>query len=349
MDREEALALLKGGHDGVAEWNERRSAGEKIPDLSEENLVGLNLGGANLSWGRFRMANFRNVDLIGANLSHARLCDAHFSGANLNGANLFGADLSEAQFLNANLAEAKLANAELTGANFSGANLEGARLNGATASWTAFPEMLGMAAGLDEVIHEGPSFVPLGALRSLKEQVPELFLRGCGLKDFEIEFARSQAGNPVQFYDCFISYCTQDEEFATRLYNDLQGAGVRCWKWNEDAKTGKSLWGEINQAIRTYDKLILIASKASLSSPAVNREIERAIVQEDEREKAGGDKDVLFPIRLDDFVFEGWQHERKVDVTQKVIADACGWGKNPAKYKTVLERVLRDLQTETGV
>ena len=31
MDSDEALRLLKGGPDGVAEWNRRREAGEKIP------------------------------------------------------------------------------------------------------------------------------------------------------------------------------------------------------------------------------------------------------------------------------------------------------------------------------
>jgi len=44
----------------------------------------------------------------------------------------------------------------------------------------------------------------------------------------------------------------------------------------------------------------------------VNREIKRALVLEDERwkRKSAGDLnvdcDVLFPIRLDDFIFDGW-------------------------------------------
>src|SRR5262249_29541317 len=95
----------------------------------------------------------------------------------------------------------------------------------------------------------------------------------------------------------------------TRLHNDFEGAGIRCWKWDHDARTGKSLWGEIDQAIRVHDKLVLIASETSLKSPAVNREIERAIRQEDERTSLkgqgeyAGDIDVLFPVRLGDFIF----------------------------------------------
>ncbi len=84
----------------------------------------------------------------------------------------------------------------------------------------------------------------------------------------------------------------------------------------------------------------------------MNREIERALVQEDERLKrklAGGqtvDGDVLFPVRIDDFLFRGWEHERKVDVTKKVIADARVWDKDPAVYRRVLDRLIRDLKSE---
>lgn len=156
----------------------------------------------------------------------------------------------------------------------------------------------------------------------------------------------------MQFYSCFISYSTADEEFATRLHNDFQAVGVRCWKWDHDARTGRSLWGEIDQAIRVHDKLVLIASESSLKSPAVNREIERAILQEDERTasrgqgKYSGDTNVLFPIRLDDFIFQRWEHERKVDVIKKVVADARRWETDAKVYAMVRDRLVRDLKAE---
>ncbi len=157
-------------------------------------------------------------------------------------------------------------------------------------------------------------------------------------------------GRPVRFYSCFISYSRGDEEFATRLHNDLQAAGVRCWKWDHDARTGKSLWGEIDQAIRVHDKLVLIASESSLKSPEVQDEIERAICKEKElrrKKEAGeydGDVDVLFPVQVDDFIFEGWEHERKVDVMRKVVADATGWEQDDKKYREVCDRLIRDLR-----
>ena len=80
--------------------------------------------------------------------------------------------------------------------------------------------------------------------------------------------------------------------------------------------------------------------------------VERAIVQEDERwkKKRSGDydgsTDVLFPVRVDDFILDGWEHERKVDVTKKVIADATGWENDNDKYQAVIARLIRDLKDE---
>jgi uncharacterized protein YjbI with pentapeptide repeats len=77
MDRDEALRLLQGGREGIAEWNRRRSAGEEIPDLDgadfiRADLVGANLSGADLSRATLRDANLNGADLVGANLSRAR-------------------------------------------------------------------------------------------------------------------------------------------------------------------------------------------------------------------------------------------------------------------------------------
>ena len=228
-----------------------------------------------------------------------------------------------------------------------------ADLQGAKVGLTVFGSVdLSEARGLHGVEHLAPSTIGSDTFFKSKGKIPEIFLRGAGVPDIFLQYAASLADKPFEFYSCFISYSTKDEEFATRLHNDFQGSGIRCWKWNHDARTGRSLLGEIDKAIRGYDKLVLIASESSLKSPAVIREIERALVQEDERlnRKLAGDLnvdcDVLFPVRLDDFIFKGWDHERKVDVTKKVIADARGWATEPAVYRSVLERLLRDLKSE---
>jgi hypothetical protein len=102
-------------------------------------------------------------------------------------------------------------------------------------------------------------------------------------------------GETIQFYACFISYASQDQIFADRLYNDLQGSGVRCWFAPKSLKPGDSFRREIDEAIRVHDKLLLIPSQHSMSSGWVADEVEAGF----ERERSTGQQ-VLFPIQIDD-------------------------------------------------
>jgi hypothetical protein len=89
------------------------------------------------------------------------------------------------------------------------------------------------------------------------------------------------------------NYSTHDQEFADRLYADLQAEGVRCWFAPHDKHGGRKIHEQIDDAIRLHDKLLLILSEHSMSSNWVKTEIANARLLE-EREK----KNLLFPITL---------------------------------------------------
>ncbi len=112
----------------------------------------------------------------------------------------------------------------------------------------------------------------------------------------------------------------------------VNGGAETCWKFDENAKWGEPVWGEIDTAIRHYDKLVVICSKDSLESPPVIREIERALQKEDREHK-----NVLFPVRIDDYLFDEWDHPRKADVVSKVIGD---FSDNLATYAKAFPRFL---------
>ena len=79
---------------------------------------------------------------------------------------------------------------------------------------------------------------------------------------------------------------------------------------------------------------MVICSQHSLKSVPVIREIERAL-QREEREY----KNVLFPISIDDYLLNEWEHPLKADVVSKVIGDFCGW-ENDAAYAKSFPRFL---------
>ena len=363
MANPEHLAVLKQGVKVWNRWREENSgcivnltganlsrANLREADLCGAYLSGAKLGGADLRAANLRAANLRAVklggaDLRGANLRIAYLSEADFSGAylggaNLSGAKLGGANLSGANLRGANLGVANLGVADFSEANLSRANLSGAKLGGADLKnarcWeTIFAKVdLSETKNLDSIDHHGPSTIGIDTLYKSKGNIPEVFLRGCGVPDQMIKFARSLTEN----YSCFISYSHKDEEFVKRLWEGLQAKNVRCWYAPHDMKIGDKIRPTIEESIRMHDKLLLIFSEHSMKSKWVKHEVENALDLEIEREKT-----VLFPVRVDDCVMDseaGWANEIK---KTRHIGDFTRWKDHDA-YSKSFDRLLRDLQ-----
>ena len=179
MERDEAIKLLRGGAEGIAEWGKRRFNGEEIPDLSGANLSEANLSDANL-----RKADLSRAKLFGANLREANLSEANLFGANLRKANLFGANLSEADLVGADLSGAILFGADLSEANLGGANLSETYLSDADLSRTICDATtfvkadLSEVQGLDSVRHYGPSNVGVDTLFLSRARSPNRSFAG---------------------------------------------------------------------------------------------------------------------------------------------------------------------------
>ncbi|MGO9273652.1 MAG: toll/interleukin-1 receptor domain-containing protein [Terriglobia bacterium] len=98
--------------------------------------------------------------------------------------------------------------------------------------------------------------------------IPEAFLRRAGVPEDFIVYMKSLAGNPIEFYSCFISYSSEDDDFARRLHADLQQSNVRCFS-PEVLKIGEKFRARIDEGIRVYDKLMVILTEHSIASPWV--------------------------------------------------------------------------------
>jgi uncharacterized protein YjbI with pentapeptide repeats len=322
---------------GVEVWNRWRKENRKVePDLS----------GADLSQRKLRGINLSSANLRGMNLSGADLTEADLGGSDLRDSNLIGADLHSASLYCTSLVGADLTRTELSYVDFTGAWFGNVNLTEAQMGYSRLDNNdLSEVVGLETVKHDSPSSIGIDTIYESKGNIPEVFLRGAGVPENFIKYMASLTGQAFQFYKCFISFTESDDLFSQRLYNDLQAAGVRCWRWKEDAKWGRSLMRSIDEAVRLYDKLVVICSDQSLNSPAVIHEIERALQKEDELGRERKENEVLFPIRLDDYIFDGWNHYRKADVVAKNIGDFRAW-KEPEAYQIALNRLIRDLKTE---
>jgi uncharacterized protein YjbI with pentapeptide repeats len=336
----------------VEEWNAAREANPDLrPDLCCAQLKGANLKGANLDWANLSEADLIEADLSNASLSEADLhkaflWDANLSGANLSKSNLIyarlsGADLSSSNLFSANLSFAELDNANLSKTSlnwtyFNGADISGAKFTGAFTGHTLFGAVdLSKAIELETIRHVAPSTLGIDTIYASNGDMPDTFLRGCGLPDILIKSIHSLNPKASDYYSCFISHSSLDKVFVDQLYADLQEKGVPCYYAPHDLPIGAKTRLTIHEEIRNYDKLLLVLSEHSVKSSWVEDEVEHAFDLEKERGMP-----VLFPIRLDDAVMvskTGWASSVR---TQRNIGDFT----DHDSYQKAFSRLLRDLK-----
>jgi hypothetical protein len=327
---------------GIETWNEWRTESWQVPP----DLSGVDLRGANLNCAQLRTAILTNADLTKARLTNSSLHFANLNDAVLRGAILINADLTEARLSNANLT-----GADLTGAHFDRAHLDGADLSGASVMFTVFSDVdLSTVRGLDSAQHKGPSTIGIDTIYQSHGKIPESFLRGCGVPDNFIAYMRSLTGNAFDFYSCFISYSTVDQGFAERIHADLQAREVRCWFAPHDIQGGKKVHEQIDEAIKVYDKLLLILSDASMSSNWVKTEIANARAKE-ERQK----RQMLFPISLISFdrikTWKLFDADTGIDSAREIreyfVPDFSNW-KDHDIYAKTFDLLVRSLKTDSS-
>ncbi len=382
MANPEHLEILK---QGVKQWNKWR---EEHPERASRTSAGRTSAGrtslANLSGANLSGANLSEADLSRADLSGANLREANLSGADLSGADLSGANLRQrspcgrpqrgepTRNLRANLygdlerqphrgrphrgespSDARTFAGRTSVGRTSAGRPQRSRLDGRLRAWnaTSFADVdLSTAKGLETIEHDGPSTIGIDTIYKSHGKIPEVFLRGCGVPDEFIAYIGSMVGRPIEFYSCFISYSTKDQEFAERLHADLQAKGVRCWFAPEEMKAGRKLHEQIDEAIRLHDKLLLILSEHSMSSNWVKTEIANAR----EREKREG-KQLLFPITLVPFeAIKQWKLfdadigiDSAREIREYFIPDFSNW-KDHDSYQTAFQRLVKDLKAGAG-
>ncbi len=355
MANPEHLKLIKLG---VEPWNRWRSENPHIqPDLSDaalthKHLNYINLVRSNLSHTNLCDINLRRSNLSEANLNYTALIRANVNFANFYGANLCYANLGDANLSNSNLSYAKLTNANLRGANLTHTNLYHTDLTKAELYDTIFAKVdLSGVSGLNDMIHYASSTIDVDTLYISHGQIPEKFLRDCGVPDEIIDIARTiRNGPPIQWHSCFISHSTKDEEFARCLHSRMRAANMRVWFAPEDLKGGKKLHEQLFEAIQIHDRLLIVLSEHSIQSEWVMTEIRKARETEKKEKRRK-----LFPIRLTDFeTLRDWTcfdadtgKDLAVEVREYFIPDFSNWKDHDA-FESAFARLKKDLEAENS-
>ncbi len=334
--------------------------------LSKANLYEANLMKAHLADVNLDRADLRGADLTGADLTRASLVGTKLNGANLTvtrcrdadltDANLFRSEMGIADFTNAKLVRANLdmaylSNTNLRGADLSDANLVEVNLSKANLKISNFTQGvflntilgnndLSTTIGLETINHQGASTVGIDTIQKSKGKIPVEFLRGCGLSDIDIEYAKLanpdlsneeiskitqnifdlKATRPIQISPLFISYSHANSNFVDKIETKLNDNGIRFWRDIHDATAGR-LETQIDRAIRHNPTVLLILSEHSTNSDWVEHEARLA-----RKLEKGINRDVLCPIALDDsWKTCHWPERIKEQIMEYNILDFSNW------------------------
>jgi len=340
--------------------------------LNGANLSNANLSKVNLSGALLYRANLSSADLSNANLSNAKIANANlrnsfFSNVNLRGAALNVVDCRCAKFSSAkfsyasvkvvNFQSAYLDDAQFTNAVFVNCNFESCRLEQtdfarSNIGYCSFVNTnMSESKGLETVNHSAPSSIAIDTLYMSTGKIPEVFLRGCGVPEDFIVYLPSLIGakEAVQFYSCFISYSSKDEDFAQRLYSRMQTENLRVWFAPIDMKRGEKIWSQIDTAIQAHERLLLVVSEESMKSKWVVTEIRRAL----KAQKSDGRKK-LFPIRLVNYdKIKEWElmdtdtgEDLAVEIRSYYMPDDFTNWKDHDSFEAGFKKLLRDLKAQ---
>jgi len=129
----------------------------------------------------------------------------------------------------------------------------------------------------------------------------------------------------------------------------MQDEKLRVWYAPEDMRGGRKTYEQIEQAIRYFDKLLLVLSEHSINSEWVMTEIRWARKREVEEKRR-----ILFPIRLVDLdIIQQWTcfdadtgKDLSVEVREYHIPDFSNWTDHDA-FEGAFARLMDDLRAES--
>lgn len=150
----------------------------------------------------------------------------------------------------------------------------------------------------------------------------------------------------ASIFSAFISYSHSDQTFARWLHQTLGGHGIKCWLDEKQLRAGDRIHSKVESAIQERDKVLLCASKASLTSWWVDNEINSVIAKEQRLWKQTGKETlVLIPLNLDGFMFaDTWESGWKNQIVSRIAPDFTHWNsERPWECDDALSSVIRAL------
>ncbi len=156
------------------------------------------------------------------------------------------------------------------------------------------------------------NLIDIRTILNSTNQSPDILETLFGIHNTDIKEYLIGLTSKIEFQSIFISYSFADKEFAKIINAELMRRGILTFLWEKDAPGGKPLRKIMEKGVREKDRVLFIASKHSLKSKACHFEL-----TEGRKKQESTWEDVLFPIHIDNYLFE----VAKGDIRPKDVQD----------------------------
>jgi hypothetical protein len=155
----------------------------------------------------------------------------------------------------------------------------------------------------------------------------------------------------ISLQSVFISYSFRNREIAHILNNSLRAKGVITFLWENDAPGGQRLKKIMSDYVRKLDRILFVASEDSLKSQACQFELSEGRKKQNQNWKT-----VLFPIHIDNYLFEVERDDIKPNEVRKEYwrnilelrdinsLDFSTVEFDKAKFDKMITRIVKDLR-----
>jgi uncharacterized protein YjbI with pentapeptide repeats len=315
--------------------------------LDDANLFNADLSDANLSKAALCNTTLFAADLQRANLQKANLTNANLLDAILDDANLGAAVLNWANFSRARLRNVSFLSADLTGATLNGAVLEGAQFENCFFGRTVFGDVdLSATLGLETAQHRGRSSLGVDTVMRSGGNIPEEFLRGCGIPEEMVARFPSFIAAALRHHHCFITFVPADVEFAKQLHARLHSKGIRCWLNPLSLSTTTDVPNVFDNEVRDGDKILLCISKRMLLDKRGRNSLQQIFHQARAESEAGrriNSQPLL--LNLDDFILsDEFQNEFSNSVPSFSVLDFTNIQADTVRFDASASQLVRQLQ-----
>lgn len=237
----------------------------------------------------FAGASFLSSSMRGCRFDSCRMPSTDFFHTTLAGSSFGRCFLGGSCFLHADLSDCKIDDTTFAGSLFGRTLLNDHTLLGADFgdSVVALPHCIS-AAELRSIQHMG-YVAHLLALSSEEADAGRLaclalprvvdFLERGGVGADWLEPLRSAISlAPAERKgSVFVSYATEDQQVAEQLTRMFEQAGLDVWFAPRSMRGGRKLFDQLMRVVDARDRVVFVASPASLASPWVQLELRRAL------------------------------------------------------------------------